>query len=113
VVLGVVAENGLSPIAEDMPTEVVDDIDRRCRLGIGGSAGESSLIRWTLADVKLGGSVPEIVDFRVLRTAREDEGRALSAEPGLDIGVDRPLLVVGVIVVAGEEYAGELLVGRP
>lgn len=112
--LGVATEEyGLSPAADVRPAEVADEIDRRWRLGIDGRGGESSEIRWTLADVKLGGSADETVDFRVFRTAKEDDGRALRADPGRDIGVDRPLFVVGVIVVAGEEYAGEEFVGRP
>lgn len=94
------------------PAEVVDDIDWRWRLGMYGKGCESSEIRWTLAEVKPGGSADETVKLRVFRTASEDDGRVLRADPGRDIGVDRPLFVVGVIVLAAEEYAGELFVGR-
>lgn len=112
-VFGVAEEYGLSPAAEVRPAEVVDDVDRRWRLGMDGRGGESSEIRWTLAEVKLGGSGDEIVDLRIFRTANEDDGLALRADPGREIGVDRPLFVVGVIVLAAEEYVGELFVGRP
>src|SRR5699024_6843641 len=103
-VFGVATEEcGLSPTAEVRPAEVVDDIDGRWRLGMDGSGGGSSGIRWTLAEVKLGVSVAEMVDLRVFRTANEDDGLALTlrADPGREIGVDRPLFVVGVIVLAG------------
>lgn len=124
VVFGVAAEEkGLSPAAEVKPADVADDMDRRCRFGIDGNGGESSEIRCTFAEVKLEGSALDMVDFLVFRTAIEDAGRALRAEPGREIGVDLPLgvdlpfgvdrpLLAGVIVGAGE-YPGELCVGRP